>query len=73
MRIVTIRNPQAAVVEGVPDNPPGSVYDVTAQVAILMIAAGWARSETRSRDRRQFEQETSLNRRHRPDRRSVVA
>ena len=73
VRIVTIRNPQVVLAEGAFDNLAGRVCDVKPNVAMLMIAAGWARSDTRSRVRRQAERNAAVNRRQRPDRRSVVA
>ena len=72
MRVVTIRHPPPAV-EGVPpDNSKiGETYDLPAQLAILMLAAGWVRNDTRSLVRRHREQEPLLNRRQANDRRSM--
>jgi hypothetical protein len=73
VRVVTIKHPPIDVA-GVPvDNSMvGRIYDVSPQLAILMIAAGWARSETRSQVRRQHEERTPINRRNRSDRRSAA-
>ena len=51
----------------------GTMYDLPAQLAILMIAAGWVRSDTRSRVRRHRDQPPACNRREHIDRRSVAA
>ena len=74
MRVVTIKHPPIDI-EGVTvDNNSmvGCVYDVSPQLAMLMMAAGWVRSETRSQVRRQHEARTSNNRRSRTDRRSAA-
>jgi len=70
---VTIKHPPAAL-EGIPpDNSTiGTMYDLPPQLAILMIATGWVRSDTRSRIRRHRDQPSALNRRERVDRRSVA-
>jgi hypothetical protein len=71
VRVVTIKHPPAAIEGFAADSSMiGKMYDVPPQLALLMIAAGWARSETRSLVRRHRDQETSINRRRRTDRRS---
>jgi hypothetical protein len=48
----------------------GDVYDVSPNLAILLIAAGWARGETREATRRAIEIEPpDEDRRHDADRR----
>ena len=73
MRVVTIKHPPD-VIEGLPpDNSMiGTIHDLPAQLAILMIAAGWMRSDTRSEIRRNQdqEQEPRFDRRQTVDRRS---
>jgi len=73
VRVVTIKHPPIDI-EGVTvDNSMmGRVYELSPQLAMLMIAAGWVRSETRSHARRQHEACTSVNRRSRSDRRSAA-
>ena len=73
VRVVTIKHPPTDI-EGVPvDNSMvGRVYDVSPQLALLMMAAGWVRGETRSQVRRQREARTTINRRSRSDRRSAA-
>ena len=72
MRIVTIKNPLETFDGSNPDNlAVGKVFDVSPQVAIPMMAAGWVRSETRSRIRRQDEMVRGSNRREVVDRRSA--
>ena len=74
VRVVTIKHPPAAIEEVAPDNSMiGKVYDLPAQLAMLMIAAGWVRSDTRSRVRRHLDEPPSRNRREHVDRRSVTA
>jgi len=68
---VTIKHPPAAVEGITPDNATGKVYDLPPQLAILMIAAGWVRTETRSKVRRHDEHTTPVNRRQTTDRRSI--
>lgn len=51
----------------------GKLYDLPPQLAMLMIAAGWARSDTRSRVRRHDDQPRNFNRREGVDRRSIEA
>jgi hypothetical protein len=71
---VTIKHPPAGIEEVSPDNSTiGKTYDLPAQLAILMIAAGWVRSDTRSRVRRHLDQPPTCNRREHVDRRSVTA
>jgi hypothetical protein len=74
VRVVTIKHPPA-VFEGMPsDNLAlGKVFDLSPQLAILMIAAGWVRTETRSRVRRQRESSPAFNRREMGERRSAHA
>jgi hypothetical protein len=70
---VTIKHPPAAIEEVAPDNSMiGKTYDLPAQLAILMIAAGWVRSDTRSRVRRHHEKAPAFNRREHVDRRSAA-
>jgi hypothetical protein len=71
---VTIKHPPAAI-EGIPsDNSTiGKIYDLPPQLAILMIASGWVRTDTRSRIRRHRDHATSFNRRQATDRRSGTA
>lgn len=70
VRVVTIKHPPPAI-EGIPpDKSTGKIYDLPPQLAILMIAAGWVRSDTRTRVRRHDEDIPSLNRRQMIDRRS---
>ena len=71
MRVVTIKHPPAAVEGITPDNATGKVYDLPPQLAILMIAAGWVRTETRSKVRRHDEHTTHFDRRQTTDRRSM--
>ena len=72
MRVVTIKHPPAEFEGILPDsNAVGQVLNVSPQVALLMIAAGWARGETRSRVRRQHYNEAGFDRRQSPDRRSI--
>ena len=74
MRIVTIKHPPAASEGLTADNTPvGTVYDVSPNLAMLMIAAGWVRSETRSRIRRHTDLSPNTNRRQVVDRRSATA
>jgi hypothetical protein len=74
VRVVTIKHPPAATDGIAPDNfAVGQVLDVSPQLAILMIAAGWVRSETRSRIRRQHETSSEFNRRETTDRRTAHA
>jgi hypothetical protein len=70
---VTIKHPPAAI-EGIPpDNSMvGRIYDLPPQLAILMIAAGWARNDTRSSARRHRDEMPSFNRRRTADRRSAA-
>jgi hypothetical protein len=49
----------------------GQIYDLPPQLAILMIAAGWVRSDTRSASRRHGDQASGINRRQSVDRRSA--
>jgi hypothetical protein len=74
VRVVTIKHPPAAI-DGIPsDNSViGQIYDLPPQLAILMIAAGWVRSDTRSRMRRNRDLSPSFNRRQKVDRRSAAA
>jgi hypothetical protein len=67
---VTIKHPLPAI-EGIPpDNSTGKIYDLPPQLAMLMIAAGWMRSDTRTRVRRHSDDPPSFNRREMVDRRS---
>jgi hypothetical protein len=70
--VVTIKHPPAAVEGITADNSMvGRIYDLAPHTAILLIAAGWARSETRERNRRERDLRPSFNRRHDSDRRSA--
>jgi hypothetical protein len=74
MRVVTIKHPPAAIEGSRSDNSPiGTIYDLPAQLAMLMIAAGWVRSDTRSRVRRHRASSPSFDRRQKVDRRSHAA
>jgi hypothetical protein len=70
---VTIKHPPDAV-EGLQRDSSmvGKMFDLPPQLAILMIAAGWVRSDTRSRIRRRHDEATSFDRRQSPDRRSTT-
>jgi hypothetical protein len=71
---VTIKHPPDAIDGRPPDNSViGKVHDLPPQLAILMMAAGWVRSDTRSAMRRRQDQQPPFDRRHSRDRRSVVA
>jgi hypothetical protein len=74
VRVVTIKHPPAAI-EGVPSDNSivGKIFDVAPHLAILMIAAGWVRSESRSNVRRRETLPGGFNRRQRSDRRSAAA
>jgi hypothetical protein len=68
---VTIKHPPDAIEGLPPDNSMiGTIHDLPAQLAILMIAAGWMRNDTRSQIRRNQDQTPPLNRRQTADRRS---
>jgi hypothetical protein len=71
---VTIKHPPPAI-EGLhPDNSTiGQIYEMPPQLAILMIAAGWVRTDTRSRVRRRGALTPTYNRRQTADRRSGAA
>jgi hypothetical protein len=68
---VTIKHPPD-VVDGLPpDNSTiGQVYELPPQLAILMIAAGWVRSDTRTSGRRHDDAIPPYDRRQGIDRRS---
>ena len=71
MRVVTIKHPPDAIEGLPPDNSMlGQIHDLPPQLAILMIAAGWMRNDTRSQIRRNDDQEPRFNRRQTADRRS---
>ena len=71
MRVVTIKHPPDVIDEVPPDNSMiGTIHDLSPQVALLMIAAGWMRSDTRSEIRRSQDLPLSFNRRQTGDRRS---
>jgi len=70
VRVVTIKHPPPAIEGLPPDKSTGKIYDLPPQLAILMIAAGWMRSDTRTRERRHNDDLPSLNRRQMVDRRS---
>jgi hypothetical protein len=69
---VTIKHPPAAI-DGIQsdDSAIGKTYDLPPQLAILMIAAGWVRTDTRSLVRRHRDQDPFINRRRTDDRRSM--
>jgi hypothetical protein len=71
VRVVTIKHPPPGV-EGITTDSSavGRIYELPAQLAILMIAAGWVRSETRSHGRRERDLRPPFNRRRSGDRRS---
>jgi len=74
VRIVTIKHPPPALEELSSDSfALGRIYDVSPQLAIWMIAAGWVRSDTRSLMRRQRDFSPGHNRRQVTDRRSTAA
>jgi hypothetical protein len=74
VKVVTIKHPPDAIDGRPPDNSTiGKIYDLPPQLAILMIAAGWMRGDTRSRIRRNQDQAAPMDRRHTSDRRSVGA
>lgn len=71
VRVVTIKHPPAALEGSAADHLTiGKIYDVPAPLAIRMMAAGWVRSDTRSRIRRYSEQAPGFDRRKTADRRS---
>ncbi len=71
VRVVTIKHPPDVI-----DGPPqdnlmiGQIHDLSPQLAILMIAAGWMRNDTRSQTRRNRDLPPTSNRRETADRRS---
>jgi hypothetical protein len=69
---VTIKHPPDAI-EGlqVDNSMVGKIFNLPPQLAILMIAAGWVRSDTRTRIRRHHDEAMSFNRRQSADRRST--
>ena len=72
MRVVTIKHPpdcRRRIATGQLD--VGKIYDLPPQLAILMMAAGWMRNETRSHVRREDDHLPPFNRRRATDRRSV--
>ena len=70
VRVVTIKHPPPAI-EGIqPDKSTGKIYDLQPHLAILMIAAGWMRNDTRTRARRHSDDIPPFNRRQIIDRRS---
>ncbi len=71
MRVVTIKHPPDAIEGLPPDNSMlGTIHDLPPHLAILMIAAGWMRNDTRSQIRRNQDQPPPFNRRQTVDRRS---
>jgi hypothetical protein len=71
---VTIKHPPDAIEGTASDNSViGQVHDLPPQLAILMIAAGWMRTDTRSRMRRNRDLSPGFNRRQKVDRRSAAA
>jgi len=74
VRVVTIKHPPPAVEGVAADNSTvGTIYNLPPQLALLMIAAGWVRSESRTLVRRQGDLAPSYNRRRAIDRRSAVS
>ena len=74
VRVVTIKTPPVALEDAQADNVNvGRILEVPAKIGLLMIAAGWVRSDTRSRIRRQRDGAAPLNRRGESDRRSDSA
>ncbi|HUP39572.1 MAG TPA: hypothetical protein VM115_05600 [Vicinamibacterales bacterium] len=74
MRVVTIKHPPPAIEGATSDNSMiGKLYDLPPQLAILMLAAGWVRNDTRTMARRHREQPSDFNRRELIDRRSSAA
>jgi hypothetical protein len=73
MRVVTIKHPPAAILDGErPDKSTiGQIHDVPAPLALRLMAAGWVRSDTRSRVRRHRDESSQFNRRETADRRST--
>ena len=71
VRVVTIKHPPPALEDIPPDNSIGKMYDLPPQLAILMLAAGWVRNDTRTLVRRHRDDDTSVNRRQASDRRSM--
>jgi hypothetical protein len=68
---VTIKHPPPAIEGTTSDNSMlGKIYDLPPQIAILMIAAGWVRNDTRLKARRLSDQPPPSNRRGQGDRRS---
>jgi hypothetical protein len=68
---VTIKRPPTAV-DGIPPDSfqVGKVFDVSPHVAIMLVAARWARIETRNRARRAGESAgLAFDRRELPERR----
>jgi hypothetical protein len=74
VKVVTIKHPPTAL-EGLPSDSSGlgTIYDVSPQLALWMIAAGWVRNDTRSLMRRQHDLAIRSNRRQLADRRSATA
>jgi hypothetical protein len=71
---VTIKHPPPAIEGTTSDHSMiGKLYDLPPQLAILMIAAGWVRSDTRSKVRRHHNEPRPINRREQIDRRSHAA
>jgi hypothetical protein len=73
VRVVTIKHPPSAVEGITADNSAlGRIYDLPPQLAMLMMAAGWVRADTRTRMRRQRDLRNGANRRQASDRRSAA-
>lgn len=74
VRVVTIKHPPLAV-EGITSDKSmvGRIYELPAQVAIWMMAAGWVRGESRTSGRRRQDVSIAHNRRQATDRRSIIA
>jgi hypothetical protein len=71
---VTIKHPPDAIDGHPPDKSViGKVHDLPPQVAILMMAAGWVRSDKRTAMRRSLDQQPPFDRRQPLDRRSIIA
>jgi len=71
VRVVTIKHPPD-VIDGPPPDKSmiGTIHDLSPQLAMLMIAAGWMRNDTRSQIRRNRDLPPAFNRRRTTDRRS---
>jgi hypothetical protein len=72
VRVVTIKHPPSAIEGIISDNSAlGQIYELPRHLAVLMMAAGWVRSESRSQVRREQNLTAEFNRRQTSDRRSA--